>query len=122
MRVCGKRKHDNDVRWVRWVLLLLATACSAPQPAPRSPEPTSLEQAIRTRIAQEDSAEIAVSLIDLATGRELHINGDLVMHAASTMKVPVLLEIFRQAEAGTLSLDSGIVVTNRFASIADTSH
>ncbi|MGQ0561431.1 MAG: serine hydrolase, partial [Gemmatimonadota bacterium] len=108
---------------MRRLVLILLAACGtqAETPAPPPALPT-LEQAIRARIAQADSAEVALSLIDLSNGRELHINGDVVMHAASTMKVPVLLEILRQVEAGTLALDSGMVVTNRFRSSADTSH
>lgn len=73
-------------------------------------------------LLQQDSAEISVSVIDLGTGKETHINADVVMHAASTMKVPVLMEIYRQAERGKLRLDDAIVVRNRFQSIADTSH
>lgn len=73
-------------------------------------------------LAPQDSAEISVSTIDLATGRETHINADVVMHAASTMKVPVMMEVFRQAERGRLKLDDRIVIRNRFQSIADTSH
>ena len=41
------------------------------------------------------------------------------MHAASTMKVPVMLELFRRAQAGELSLDDSLPVRNRFRSIAD---
>jgi beta-lactamase class A len=114
-------EHGKQVRIGRIGLLALTIGCTAPHAEkPASPIPP-LEQSIRARIAQQDSAEVAVSLIDLQTGRELHINGDVVMHAASTMKVPVLLEIFRQAEAGALALDSSIAIINRFRSIADTS-
>ena len=35
------------------------------------------------------------------------------------MKVPVLIELFRQARAGTLSLDDQIPVVNQFHSIVD---
>ena len=41
------------------------------------------------------------------------------MHAASTMKLPVLIELFRRADAGTLSLDQGLPLGNRFPSIVD---
>src|SRR5689334_21166845 len=40
---------------------------------------------------------VAVVFHDLADGRELLINPDLSLHAASTMKVPVMMEIYRQA-------------------------
>jgi beta-lactamase class A len=35
------------------------------------------------------------------------------------MKVPVMIELFRQAEAGTLSLDEPLLVKNEFHSIVD---
>jgi len=65
---------------------------------------------------------VAVAYYDLATGRELLINPDVSFHAASTMKVPVMMEIFRQAAAGALSLDQRIPIKNDFASIVDGSH
>ena len=78
-----------------------------------------LEAAIRARIAREAPAEVAVAVVDLATGQRLGIGDTTTMHAASTMKVPVLLELVRQAEAGRLSLDARIPVVNEFRSIAD---
>lgn len=99
-------------------LVALSTACASARGVPVA----ELEDAIRARIAEQDSAEVSVSLIDLQRNTELHIDGDVVMHAASTMKVPVLLEIFHQAELGQLRLDSLITVRNYFQSIADTSH
>jgi len=80
----------------------------------------ALERALRERIARE-RAEVAVAFVDLETGRRLSIDGDVVMHAASTMKVPVLLEALRRHDEGTLRLDEQIPVTNRFRSIADSS-
>jgi beta-lactamase class A len=35
------------------------------------------------------------------------------------MKVPVMIELFRQVDAGSLRLDQGILLVNRFASIVD---
>jgi beta-lactamase class A len=82
-----------------------------------------VDQMIRGRIAQLDTQQVAVSFIDLASGRELHINGEISMHAASTMKVPVLLELYRRAEEDrSFSLDRPVEVRNVFKSIADTSH
>jgi len=42
-----------------------------------------------------------------------------VYHAASTMKVPVMIELFRQVDAKTLSLDDTVIVSNVFHSIVD---
>ena len=85
---------------------------------PPVPSLAELERRIRSRIAQEPDTEVSVALIDLGTGQRLEIDAQRSMHAASTMKVPVMLEAFRQAEAGKLSLRDGIVVDTQFRSIA----
>src|SRR5262245_19200787 len=45
-------------------------------------------------------ADIGVACRDLHTGREFFFNEKMMMHTASTMKVPVMIEVFRQAQAG----------------------
>jgi beta-lactamase class A len=47
------------------------------------------------------------------------INEDTLFHAASTMKTPVMIELFRQAEAGEFDLSDSIEVENKFYSIVD---
>jgi beta-lactamase class A len=74
-------------------------------------------------LVQASGAEtVAVAFHDFATGEELLINPDVNFHAASTMKVPVMMEIFRQVTAGKLSLDQRIPIKNEFSSIVDGSH
>ncbi|MBW3671862.1 MAG: class A beta-lactamase-related serine hydrolase [Acidobacteria bacterium] len=46
-------------------------------------------------------------------------NENEVFHAASTMKVPVMMTLFRAMDDGRLSLDQPITVTNEFVSIYD---
>ncbi len=41
------------------------------------------------------------------------------MHAASTMKVPVMLQLFQDAENGLLDLDDPVPVKGTFTSIVD---
>lgn len=74
---------------------------------------------IRDRIARVPGAEVAVSYRDLATGDSLDIGADVEFHAASTMKIPVMLEVLRDVEAGRLGLDQQILLVNRFHSIVD---
>ncbi len=62
--------------------------------------------------------EVAVAYQSLA-GPRAFVNEDLVVHAASTMKIAVLIEVLRASERGQLSLDEGIPVVNRFRSIVD---
>ncbi len=79
----------------------------------------SLERRIRARVAAEAPDTVAVRLVDLGSGEAIGVNDEVEMHAASTMKVPVLLELYRQAAAGRFSLDDSVVVKNTFRSIAD---
>ena len=78
----------------------------------------TIERTIRTA-ANRGPGEVSVGFVDLGTGRRAYHEADEVMHAASTMKVPVLLELFRQAAAGERSLDERIEIRNSFSSIAD---
>lgn len=80
---------------------------------------SSLSQKVEARIAAGPGGQIAVAYVDLANGDSLFINADTVMHAASTMKVPVMLELYRRASAGGFSLDQGLMVVNHFASAVD---
>ena len=83
------------------------------------PSSATLAAAIRDRIAQVPGAEVAVSFRDLANADSLDLNADVEFHAASTMKIPVMLEVLRSVEAGRLGLDQGILLVNRFHSIVD---
>jgi beta-lactamase class A len=65
---------------------------------------------------------IAVAFRDLrATDSEYYLNADEPFHPASTMKVHVMMEVFRQANEGLLSLEERLPVINSFTSIADKS-
>jgi beta-lactamase class A len=70
-------------------------------------------------LIKNSGAEAAVAFRTLDGRDELLIQPDEAFHAASTMKVPVLIELFRQARAGQLSLDDRIPVVNQFHSIVD---
>ena len=79
----------------------------------------SLSDQITARIAATPGAIVAVSYRDLQTGEKLDLSADTVFHAASTMKVPVMIEVLRRAQAGAFSLDQEVLLVNQFASLAD---
>jgi beta-lactamase class A len=79
----------------------------------------SLRARIEARIAQVPGAVVAVSFRDLTSGTSLDVNGDTSFHAASTMKVPVMIELFRMVERGELRLDQGVLLVNQFGSLVD---
>ena len=55
--------------------------------------------------------DFALAARNLRTGEELLVDGDRMMPTASTYKVPVMIEVFRQAEAGDLALDEHLTFT-----------
>src|SRR6266568_8852609 len=72
------------------------------------------------KIAGESKANaISVAVLDLESGFRFSLAGDRWFHAASTIKVAVLLAIFRAADEGRLRLDDSLHVRNRFISAAD---
>ena len=92
------------------VLLSLTSGCATPSP---------LDGGIGAVIREYPDQIIAVAYRDLGTGETLQVREREVMHAASTMKVPVMIEAYRQADRGDFSLDDPLLVENRFRSIVD---
>jgi beta-lactamase class A len=66
-------------------------------------------------------AEVGLALIDLGSGDTLWIHADWRVHAASTMKVPVLIELAQRVDAGRFGWDWPLMVKNEFHSIVDSS-
>jgi beta-lactamase class A len=77
-----------------------------------------LESRLRQMI-EASGAEVAVAYRTLDGRTEIFVDPDKTFHAASTMKVPVMIELFRQAHAGTVSLDDPLPIRNQFHSIVD---
>ncbi|HEX6747116.1 MAG TPA: serine hydrolase [Longimicrobium sp.] len=103
------------------VMAILIAACTPPPAAGPAPRLASLEAEVRAIIRRHagDTAEVSVAFRDLATGDSLLVDAHRSLHAASTMKVPVMLELFRRADAGEISLGDSVTVRNEFRSIAD---
>ena len=95
------------------MIALLLGALIAAQPI------DSLREKIVARIDRVPGAEAAIAYIDLQMGDTLFLNADTAFHAASTMKVPVMIELFRSAQAGRIGMGQGILLVNQFASIVD---
>src|SRR5215813_10526936 len=101
------------------VLTIMISATRAPaQGLPPSARPLppsdSLGRRIVRQVTQHKDAVIGVAFHDLSTGDTLFINADDSFHAASTMKVPVMIELYRQVDAGRLRLDRLFLLANHF--------
>ena len=76
-------------------------------------------QPLLDAIADGSGARFGIFFKDLASGRTLSKNSSVSMHAASTMKTPVLLEVLRRVDSGTLAFTDEVLVKNEFKSLVD---
>lgn len=66
--------------------------------------------------------EFALAYIHLSrSGDQVLMRENALFHAASTMKTPVMIEVYEQANEGKFSLNDSILVKNEFQSIVDSS-
>lgn len=79
----------------------------------------TLREALEKLACESKARAVAVALLDLESGFRFSLAGDRWFHAASTIKLAVLLAIFRAADEGRLRLDDSLHVRNRFVSAAD---
>lgn len=79
-----------------------------------------LKSNIQTEFGKQPG-EFAMAFRDLQNGNTILINEHSLFHAASTMKVPVMIEVFKQAATGKFSLRDSIEIKNEFKSIIDSS-
>jgi beta-lactamase class A len=96
----------------------LTAQAALPRPSPAGP----VDAATRGRldvIIRQSGAEVGIAFRTLDGGDELFVSDTESFHAASTMKLPVMVELFRQADAGLLGLDQPVQITNAFLSLAD---
>ncbi|SKB43677.1 serine hydrolase [Daejeonella lutea] len=80
--------------------------------------PEKLKEQIKAELAKQKGT-FGIAFKNIQTGEEILINERINFHAASTMKTPVLIEAYKQAEAGKFNIDQPILVKNEFKSIVD---
>jgi len=76
-------------------------------------------EAVLRGIAVSSGARFGIYVKDLTTGQSLSQSPSLSMHAASTMKTPVMLEVLRRVDEGSLKLTDPLPVKNEFRSAVD---
>jgi beta-lactamase class A len=74
---------------------------------------------IEARIGREPGAQVGLAYMDLGSSDTIFLNADTSFHAASTMKVPVMIELFRRASAGAFAMNQPLLIVNQFSSIVD---
>jgi beta-lactamase class A len=80
---------------------------------------TSVRAAVEERVRSSGAEAVGVYVRDLTRPDSLLIGAATRFHAASMMKVPVMIQVFRDADARRLRLGDSIPVVNSFRSIVD---
>ena len=106
---------------MRQLIFLFSLIASVVAPSfAQSPNLAAAEQQIQKHIA-DSHADVGVAFRTLDGKTEWFYHADDSFHAASTMKVPVMIELYRQVQAGKLKLSDPLTIHNEFHSIVDAS-
>lgn len=89
---------------------LLILGAKLPARATLVPPPMQSLRADLHRMVLRFPGSTAVEIMDLTTGYHVGYNAAAVMPAASTIKVPVMVEVFKQLEAGRFDLDRRVTL------------
>ena len=95
-------------------LLIAISLCSC-----KTEQSEDLDSKITTLLEQVEG-DFAIAFQDLHRKENVFfLNENERFHAASTMKVPVMIEMYQQVSQGQLALTDSILVKNKFESIVD---
>ncbi len=109
-----RRQRRAPALCVTILAVLVLYACG---PNPETME--ELRAAVENRIAESDAETVGFYFRSLRTGDTLFFDADVRMHAASMMKVPVMIQLYRDHEAGRIDLDDSLPIANTFESVVD---
>jgi beta-lactamase class A len=101
-------RHPRALRALSLLCLLSLPAYAQEAPSARTSAQLSRLQSRLQELSDAFPGVIGVAVRDIKTGEEVSINGDRPFPMASVYKVPVMVEVFRQIEAGKFSLDDRI--------------
>jgi beta-lactamase class A len=96
----------------------LARSPSVAREAGATPIDAKVAADILNRV-QRSGAEVGVAFRTMDGKLEWFSRADDVFHAASTMKIPVMIELFHQVREGKLKLDDPLTIKNEFHSLVD---
>ena len=95
-------KNDEIQIPLKLLFLLLFVLPASSQTAP-APKPIDLLKQKLEQISSGVSADWGIYIKSLDTGEEIAINPDKVMDTMSTIKIPLLVDVYRQVDAGKIN-------------------
>lgn len=105
-----------------WASLLcgcvFVATCCVPSANAQDARLAAAVPTIEKRI-QQSGAEVGIAFRSLDGKTEWYYHADDSFHAASTMKIPVMIELFHQVQEGKVRLDDAVAIKNEFHSLVD---
>jgi aminopeptidase N len=109
----------NKVLMSADLLFRASQQISDPLPKPKISSQSELKAAIEREFSRQKGT-FFLAFRDLKKPQTaIFINEKTTLHPASTMKTPVMLEVYKQASAGKFKLSDSIRLHNQFKSIVD---
>lgn len=99
--------------------LLLATVCQAAPPAEKQ---QVLWEQLRTSIGEVEhrlDGVLGVAILDLTSGQQLLVHPDEVFPQASSIKIAVLAELYRQAEQSARGVSGNVALTDQYVVLTE---
>jgi len=111
-------KVFRTTRTTLLALSILAVLTASLSASAQGPKLIAAESAIQKQIASS-GADVAVYFQTLDGAAQWSSRAGEPFHAASTMKIPVMIELFHQVAQGKLKFDDPLLIRNEFHSIVD---
>jgi beta-lactamase class A len=102
--------YNRAVRIASTALILAASIAHGESAVQRLLEDKMLYDRIKALDASLNGV-LGVAAIDLTTGRVFAYNGDAEFPTASSIKIPILIEMFRQLHSGAFRLTDNVTLT-----------
>ncbi len=101
----------KKITFVAVLLALVAvTAMAQARPQPASPSGPSLDERIKAEIG-DFKGKVWIYAKNLDTGKEYGMRADEQVRTASTIKLPIMLEVYRQVAEGKIAWTDPIEIT-----------
>jgi len=101
-------------RFLAAVMLAVCAAAAAPVAFAQGTLGDQLDARLQRtldQLARDAAGVVGVSVVDLTSGRRWDVNGTTVFPQGSAIKIPLLIELFRRADAKELALTSRVTLT-----------
>ncbi len=115
----SNRRTIKGVFMLKYILFMSSLVSVSIHAQTKSSHLNQLKSAIESQLGSVEG-QFAVAFRSVnKPDRAIYIHEKEIFHAASTMKTPVMIEVYEQVKAGKFGLSDPVLVKNEFKSIVD---